>query len=77
MKADGETEHTLNLAGYTDGKATNHYQFDWIQMVSASGASQDWYRTRIPKTVTQAGDKSFTYEQLQADASGETLSYME
>ena len=77
VKADGATEHTLNLAGYTDGKATNHYQIDWMQMVSASGASQEWYRTRIPKVNTDAGDKKFTNVQLQTDASRETLSYLE
>lgn len=77
VKADGTTEHTLYLAGYTDGKATNHYQIDWMQMVSASGASQEWYRTRIPKVNTDAGDKEFTNVQLQTDASRETLSYLE
>lgn len=77
VKADGATEHTLNLAGYTDGKATNLYQIDWMQMVSASGASQEWYRTRIPKVNTDAGDKEFANEHLQTDASGETLFYLE
>ena len=77
VKADGMTEHTLQLSGYTDGKATNHYQIDWLQMVSMSGASQEWYRTRIPKVKTDAGDKEFANVELQTDASKEELTYLE
>lgn len=77
VKADGATEHTLNLAGYTDGKASNHYQIDWLRMVAMSGSSQEWYQTKVPKVNTQAGDKEFTNEQLQTDASGEQLTYLE
>lgn len=76
VKADGETEHTLDIAGYTDGKATNLYQIDWMQMVSGDGTSQEWYRTKIPKVNTQAGDAEFTNEQLRTDASGEELIYL-
>ena len=77
MKADGVTEHTLHLAGYTDGKATNLYQIDWMQMVSMSGASQEWYRTKIPKVNTTAGNKEFANVELQTDASVDELSYLE
>lgn len=77
VKADGMTEHTLQLSGYTDGKATNHYQIDWLQMVSMSGTSQEWYRTRIPKVKTNAGDKEFANVELQTDASKEELTYLE
>lgn len=76
VKADGMTEHTLDLAGYTDGKATNLYQIDWIQMVSTSGSSQEWYQTRIPKVNTDAGNKEFTNVELQTDASEEELFYL-
>ena len=77
VKADGVTEHTLHLAGYTDGKATNLYQIDWMQMVSMSGASQEWYRTKIPKVNTTAGNKEFANVELQTDASVDELSYLE
>ena len=77
VKADGMTEHTLQFSGYTDGKATNHYQIDWLQMVSMSSASQEWYRTRIPKVKTDAGDKEFANMELQTDASKEELTYLE
>ena len=77
VKADGVTEHTMNIAGYTDGKASNFYQIDWLQMVSMSGTSQEWFQTRIPKVNTDAGDAAFANEELQTNASGEQLQYLE
>ena len=41
VKADGDTEHVLWVSGYVDGKATNDYQVDFLQMVSLSGALSD------------------------------------
>lgn len=77
IKADGETEHTLQLSGYTDGKASNYYQIDWMRMVSLAGSLQEWYQTRIPRVNTQAGDAEFSNEELENDASDMTLTFLE
>ena len=73
VRADGSTEHLLKVAGYVDGKATNQYQVDWLQLVSVSDNSNEWYRTRIPKVAVDAGDRSFTNMQLETDATEENL----
>ena len=74
VKADGATEHMLNVRGYLDGKATNNYQVDCLSIISSSGTTEEWYQTRIPKVDTDAGDKIFTNMQLATDASTEELS---
>lgn len=77
VKADGETEHTLKLSGYTDGKATNHYQIDWLRMVSLSGAMQEWYQTKVPRVSVENGSAEFSNEELTNDASGRALMFLE
>ena len=77
VKADGATEHTLNIAGYTDGKASNHYQIDWLRIITSQNTTQEWYQARIPRVNTDAGDVLFANEELQTDASGEQLKYLE
>ena len=56
-----------------DGKATNGYQVDWLKLIASSGATEEWYQTRIPKVETDVGDKTFTNMQLATDASTEEL----
>lgn len=75
IKADGETEHLLNLAGYVDGKATNQYQPDWLQMNVESDGTE-WYRVNILRLRTDAGDMEFGNEALTADASAEEIQYL-
>jgi len=75
VKADGATEHTLDLAGYVDGKATNNYQPDWLQMNMESDVSE-WYRVKIPRLKINAGDKMFGNGELTANASGVELQYL-
>jgi len=77
IKADGETEHTLKLSGYTDGKATNHYQIDWLRMVSLSGTMQEWYQTKVPRVSVEIGSAEFANEELTNDASGRELTFLE
>lgn len=76
VKADGNTEHKLTIAGYTDGDATNQYQVDWLQMVSSILSAKEWYQTRIPKVDMQSGDQEFANEELETDASGEDLNHL-
>ena len=66
----------MTIAGYVDGKDTNTYQVEWLQMVSTVGSQKEWYQNRIPKTITDGGDKSFTNMQLQTDASTEDLTIL-
>lgn len=73
VKADGATEHLLTVGGYVDGEATEGYQVDWLKLVSSDRLIQEWYQIRIPKTDTNAGDKTFTNMQLATDASAEEL----
>lgn len=77
VKADGETEHTLKLSGYTDGKATNHYQIDWLRMVSLSSAMEEWYQAKVPRVSVETGSAEFANEELMSDASGRELSFLE
>jgi hypothetical protein len=74
VRADGETEHILNAAGYVDGKATNDYQVDWLKLTSSNDSIEEWYQIHIPKADTNAGDKAFTNMKLATDASSEDLS---
>lgn len=76
VKADGETEHTLYVAGYTDGRASDHYQIDWLRIVSGVNASKEWYQTKIPRTDTTAPDQEFSNTQLISEASAEELTYL-
>lgn len=73
VRADGETEHTLQVAGYVDGKATNRYQVDWLQLESSADTVAEWYRIRIPKADVTAGDKTFLDKNMVSGASGEDL----
>ncbi|MBR4061041.1 MAG: InlB B-repeat-containing protein [Lachnospiraceae bacterium] len=77
VKADGETEHTLKLAGYTDGKASNHYQIDWLRMVSLSGVMEEWYQTKVPRVSVETGNAEFANEELTNDASDRELRFLE
>ena len=76
IKADGSTEHAMTIAGYVDGKATNAYQVEWLQMISSAGSKKEWYQNWIPKTDIDAGNKYFTNMQLQTDASVEDLTIL-
>ena len=72
VKADGVTEHRLSIAGYVDGKATDQYQPDWLQMNAESDISE-WYRVKIPRLKVNAGDRTFLNDELVSNASGEEL----
>ena len=70
IKADGKTEHTLNISGYVAGKATNNYQPDWLRLVSTAEVTE-WYQAKIPRLKVDARDKVFGNEELMTDASTE------
>ena len=76
VKADGNTEHVLTVVGYVDGKATNQYQVDRLNLVSAADSVSEWYQTRIPKVDIEAGDRHFTNMQLETGASTDDLSLL-
>lgn len=76
IKADGATEHMLNIVGYVDGKATNTYQVEWLQLVSLAGGRGEWYQNKIPRTDIRDGDKTYTNMQLKTDASVEEPSIL-
>jgi len=72
VKADGVTEHRLSIAGYVDGKATDQYQPDWLQM-NVESDSSEWYRVKIPRLKVDAGNRTFLNDELVSNASGEEL----